>query len=143
MAQEQCEENIVVATSNEETAASRPGKSKELAPLNARAAPATESKSYKRTAEWRRYKVLRAIGWPVLGLGIPTTFTGIICAVLQEESGGPTAAIISVGGVLLLSSIPLLVCAYHNRRKALRMRVTTLHSPEGRQNVAVTFALSF
>ncbi len=81
---------------------------------------------YKHSSEWKRYKTLRAIGWSSLGIGIPTTLVGVLLSAFQNSlsgSGGVGIPCIVTGGVLTLSSIPLLACAYHYRKKALNLTV--------------------
>lgn len=81
---------------------------------------------YKHSNEWKKYKTLRAIGWSALGVGIPTTLFGVVLSAFQNSlsgSGGVGIPLIVTGGVLTLSSIPLLTCAYHYRKKALNLTI--------------------
>lgn len=109
---------------------------------------------YKTTQEWRTYKVLRAVGWSSLGVGIPTTFYGLIGLGLSLNDGGnghPFIAIIATGGALTLSSIPLLIIANKYKTKAkkvdLSVGVTSINSPSIYNRIdyapAISFALNF
>lgn len=81
---------------------------------------------YKNSKDWKTYKILNIAGWSSLGLGLPTTFYGIIGLGLSLNDGGnghPFIAIIATGGALTLSSIPLLIMANKYKKKA---RMSTL-----------------
>ncbi|MCM1050597.1 MAG: hypothetical protein NC349_01420 [Paenibacillus sp.] len=115
---------------------------------------ATRTFDYKNTQEWRIYKVLRAVGWSSLGVGIPTTFYGLVGLGLSLNDGGnghPFIAIIATGGALTLSSIPLLIIANKYKRKAkkiaLNVGVTSINSPSIYNRIdyapAISFALNF
>ena len=81
---------------------------------------------YKKTSEWGTYKALRAVGWSALGLGVPTTVTGVFAAILGADgSTNPTGKIVFLTGVsLTAASIPLLATAYYYRHKAKKMHLT-------------------
>lgn len=111
---------------------------------------------YKKTPEWGKYKALRAVGWTSLGVGVPATLTGLFLAALAIDAApeaGTAAAIVTISGAsLTLASIPLLVSAYHFRRKAKRMslnlgisHITPVALPSHRAlpTPALSFALTF
>lgn len=82
---------------------------------------------YKNSSEWKKYKTLRTLGWCSIGIGIPTTLVGVLLSSFQNSlygSGGVGLPCIITGGVLTLSSIPLLICAYHYRKKAINLTVS-------------------
>ena len=87
--------------------------------------------SYKQSPEWQKYKRLRAWGWTALGVGSAMTIVGSLgCAyVIQmgdsDGGPGPLLAMPILGGALTVSSVPLLVRAYKNRRKALAIGATS------------------
>ncbi len=81
-----------------------------------------ESFDYKKTKEWKKYKVLRACGWSSLAVGIPITFGGAVLVAFADiqngNGGGAGVPFIVSGGVMTLASVPLLISAYHYRNKA-------------------------
>lgn len=92
--------------------------------------------NYKTTKEWKKYKALRAVGWSALGLGIPVTFGGLVgvgVSAIDGDSYGGFIAMLAAGGVLTLSSIPILISAYHYRKKAkkiaLELRMASVYNP--------------
>lgn len=92
------------------------------------------SQAYKNTAEWGKYKVLRAIGWSCLGVGVAAGVTGpFIMIVNHEMSPNPTpwvgATIWGTGIALTAASIPLLIVAYHYRSKAKKMNFSVGMAP--------------
>lgn len=96
----------------------------------------SHSLNYKTTKEWKRYKALRAVGWSALGLGIPVTLGGLVGVGVSAIDGDPYGgfiAILAAGGVLTLSSIPILISAYHYRKKAkkiaLELRMASVYNP--------------
>jgi|GluameStandDraft_1065615.scaffolds.fasta_scaffold10455_5 hypothetical protein len=106
---------------------------------------------YKNTQEWGKYKALRAVGWSAFGVGVPATLVGLfLCGVALDASpaAGTAGAIVTIsGGALTLSSIPLLISAYHYRNKAKRMAlnvgVTSINAPSISNRIDYTPALSF
>lgn len=83
---------------------------------------------------YHKYRVLSACGWTALGVGSVTTVLGsMLCAFAGEGTNTPGAmlAIPIVGGTLTVASIPTLVFAYKNRRKALAIGATNqiIHTP--------------
>lgn len=86
-----------------------------------------ESFDYKKTKEWKKFKVLRACGWTTLAIGIPTTLGGIVLAAFADSQngngGGPGVPVIVSGGVITLASVPLLISAYHYRNKAKNLGI--------------------
>lgn len=106
---------------------------------------------YKNTQEWGKYKALRAVGWSAFGVGVPATLVGLfLCGVALDASpaAGTAGAIVTIsGGALTLSSIPLLISAYHYRNKAKKMalnvRVSSINTPSISNRIDYTPALSF
>ena len=95
----------------------------------------TSSNIYKQTKEWKRCKVLRAIGWTSLGVGIPTTLVGVYITGAQSIEGGTSAVgvpIIVTGGILMVASAPLLIASNYFKRKAkrLQMSMSTIEVPK-------------
>ncbi len=80
---------------------------------------------YKQTPEWKRYKVLRAVGWSAVGVSVPTLLIGTCLMSMSDGSGDiySTSSLIT-GGVLLVSGIAMLVTAYDYRSKAKSMAVS-------------------
>lgn len=108
-----------------------------------------DSESYKKTSEWKKYKILNISGWSALGVGIPITFTGVIGICLDVNDGGkggPWIPITVTGGVLTLSSIPLLIIANHYKKKALMNNLSVglvnLETPNYINNLNFTPAIS-
>lgn len=111
--------------------------------------------TYKQSPEWQQYKRLRAWGWTALGVGSAMTIVGSLgCAyVIQmgdsDGSPGLLLAMPIVGGALTVSSVPLLVRAYKNRRKALAIGATSQTTSllpsagKGEQQPAVALSLYF
>ena len=82
---------------------------------------------YKQSRDWTRYKVLRAFGWTSLGIGVPTTLFGLYVTCMQTLDGGDSSLGVTAlitGGVLTISSIPLLITANHYKRKAKRLEMS-------------------
>lgn len=81
-----------------------------------------ESFDYKKTKEWKKFKVLGACGWSSLAVGIPVTLGGVVLAAFADSQngngGGAGVPFIVSGGVITLASVPLLISAYHYRNKA-------------------------
>lgn len=108
---------------------------------------------YKQTKEWGKYKTLRAIGWSALGVGVPVTFLGGVLSAFQSSMSGSGALgipVIVAGGVMTLSSIPLLTCAYYYRRKAIKLKVSMSSVESGftsyvgvNYSPALSFVVSF
>lgn len=110
---------------------------------------------YKNTQEWGKYKALRAVGWSAFGVGVPATLVGLfLCGVALDASpaAGTAGAIVTIsGGALTLSSIPLLISAYHYRNKAkklaLNVGVSSINAPSISNRIdykpALSFALNF
>lgn len=106
---------------------------------------------YKNTQEWGKYKALRAVGWSAFGVGVPATLVGLfLCGVALDASpaAGTAGAIVTIsGGALTLSSIPLLISAYHYRNKAkkiaLNVGVSSINTPSISNRIDYTPALSF
>lgn len=105
---------------------------------------------YKNTQEWGKYKALRAVGWSAFGVGVPATLVGLfLCGVALDASpaAGTAGAIVTIsGGALTLSSIPLLISAYHYRNKAkklaLNVGVSSINTPSISNRIDYTPALS-
>ena len=98
---------------------------------------------------YHKYKVLRACGWTALGVGSTVTLFGsILCAFAGQGTDipGPMLAIPVVGGALTAASVPTLVFAYKNRRKALAIGATQqiLYTPMRQERQpALALRLSF
>jgi hypothetical protein len=85
-----------------------------------------ESRHYLRTA-----KTLKILGWTSLGIGIPTTFLGIIYVAAGNfySPGGTNhigALVIVSGSVLTLSSIPLFIVSHHYKTKGNKLKAVSL-----------------
>ncbi|WP_303028708.1 hypothetical protein [uncultured Duncaniella sp.] len=106
---------------------------------------------YKQTAEWGKYKALRAVGWTAFGVGTPITLVGLVGGAIAIFGGynlsAPWIALLGTGGVLTLSSVPILISAYHYRNKAKKMSlnlgVSSITTPSLTTNTHFTPALSF
>lgn len=106
---------------------------------------------YKKTQEWGKYTVLRAVGWTTFGVGMATLSAGVITFLFESSLTGKhsaTATALSVGGgVLTLSSIPILISAYHYRNKAkklsLNVGVSSINATTILNIIDYTPALSF
>lgn len=106
--------------------------------------------NYKQTKEWGKYKALRAVGWSAFGVGVPATLVGLfICALAVDAApeADTAGAIVTVsGGALTLSSIPILISAYHYRSKAKKMAlnvgVRSINAPSFSNKTDYTPALS-
>lgn len=82
---------------------------------------------YKQTKEWKYCKVLRAVGWTSLGIGVPTTLFGLYVTCMQSLDGGDSSLGVTAlitGGVLTISSIPLLITSNYYKRKAKRIEMS-------------------
>ena len=85
-----------------------------------------EYRHYLRTA-----KTLKILGWTSLGIGIPTTFLGIIYVAAGNfySPGGTNhigALVIVSGSVLTLSSIPLSIVSHHYKTKGNKLKAVSL-----------------
>lgn len=105
---------------------------------------------YKKTPEWRKYKILRAIGWSVFGAGCVTTYLGLGMMMINGIEGGnydPVSIItLSTGVGAILGGIGILSWAYNCRKKAKETRfqvgITQLASPEVGQRISCTPGIS-
>lgn len=112
---------------------------------------ATQPFDYKQTAEWGKYKALRAVGWTSFGVGSAAIVGGFLTYLIESSfTGKHTAAgpaLMIGGGALTIASVPLLVSAYHYRNKAkkmsLNMGVSHITTPSLTTNTHITPALSF
>lgn len=106
---------------------------------------------YKQTAEWGKYKALRAVGWTSFGVGSAAIVGGFLTYLIESSfTGKHTAAgpaLMIGGGALTIASVPLLVSAYSYRNKAknmsLNMGVSHITTPSLTTNTHFTPALSF
>lgn len=106
---------------------------------------------YKQTEEWAKYKKLRAYGWSAFFVGGALMTAGFIGYVIDNSEGSSTNnrghIIAGIGGALTAASVPVLVFAYKNRRKAIKLGTTSqaIHMPlQGeRRQAALAFSLSF
>lgn len=110
--------------------------------------------NYKKTKEWKRYQTLQAVGWSMLGTGIPCFLGGIGCIINglgAAEEGSKNAsnlgytgiALLCTGSVMTVVSIPILISAYHYRSKARKMGVSlsAITTPKvGGSNMAYNYA---
>lgn len=95
----------------------------------------TYSFDYKQTDEWRKYKIMRAVGWSALGASVPLVFFGVamtgFSAMYNQDLEAVDLGLLISGGTLLVGSIPVLICAYNYRNKARNMSfgVSAVHTP--------------
>ena len=82
------------------------------------AASQQEYRQYLKTA-----KTLKIAGWSALGVGIPTTFYGLLIVAVENRDGPSTTnigtIILASGAALTLSSIPLFIVSHHYKKKAV------------------------
>lgn len=112
---------------------------------------ATQPFDYKQTAEWGKYKALRAVGWTSFGVGCAAFVGGLLTFSIESSfTGKHTAAgpaLMIGGGALTIASVPILVSAYIYRNKAkkmsLNMGVSHITTPSLTTNTHITPALSF
>ena len=105
---------------------------------------------YKKTPEWRKYKILRAIGWSLLGAGCVTTYFGFGWLVTSAGIAGsveaPHIITLSTGVGAILGGLGILSWAYNCRKKAKETRfqvgITQLASPEVGQRISCTPGIS-
>ncbi len=113
------------------------------------------TQNYKSSPEWGKYIVLRSIGWAAFGIGAASLSAGVITILWEHVLTGkhsPTAiALLSAGSVLTVSSIPILISAYHYRNKAKKMTLnvgltslkTPLSYPRTDFSPALNFSITF
>ncbi|MCM1356367.1 MAG: hypothetical protein NC212_08190 [Staphylococcus sp.] len=111
--------------------------------------------NYKKTQEWGKYKTLRTFGWTFLGVGCVSLFGGLFEMALEHSFSGKHSAagpiMMIAGGVLTVSSVPILITAYNYRNKAKKMAlnvgVTSINAPAISNRInyapALSFALNF
>lgn len=111
--------------------------------------------NYRQTQEWGKYKTLRAFGWTFLGVGCVSLFGGFFEMALEHSFSGKHSAagpiMMIAGGVLTVSSIPILITAYNYRNKAKRMALnvgfTSINAPTISNGIdykpALSIALNF
>ena len=112
---------------------------------------------YKQTKEWKYYKILRAVGWSALGVGVPMFW---LCAwggyaYSYDRPHDPFVTsllrgLIWTGAGLTVASIPILICAYRYRYLAKHMSVgvSSINMPMLNNTgwlcaPAISFALTF
>ncbi|MCM1050852.1 MAG: hypothetical protein NC349_02730 [Paenibacillus sp.] len=106
---------------------------------------------YKQTAEWGKYKALRAVGWTSFGVGSAAFVGGVLTFLFESSFTGKHSAagpaLMIGGGALTIASVPILVSAYSYRNKAkkmsLNMGVSHITIPTLTTNTHITPALSF
>lgn len=84
---------------------------------------------YKESKYWGRYTALRTAGWITFGTGVGFFIGGYAMILGAWATDSDVADGLGVAGslmllsapVLVLTSIPLLACAYYNRSKAKKM----------------------
>ena len=90
---------------------------------------------YKQTPEWQKFKTLCACGWSAFAIGGTLMTVGSIAYVADNMETPDTnhrfLVMACIGGALTVASIPTLVFAYKNRRKALAIGATNqiIHTP--------------
>ena len=96
----------------------------------------------------KKAKILKAIGWTSLGVGIPTMATGFFCAVATVYNGGNQkvwCGVCFTGVGLIIGSIPLFIYAHKNKQKALSLSVgstsMTVPALNGAMQTEPVFAL--
>jgi len=101
---------------------------------------------YKQTTEWKRYKILRAVGWSALGVGVPMFWLcawGSMAIGYHEDREGSRFlyGLTWTGAGLAVASIPILICAYRYRylAKHMSVSVSTINTPT-LNNVGRSFA---
>lgn len=89
----------------------------------------TPQLNYKESKYWGRYTALRTAGWITFGTGVGFFIGGYAMILGACWAADDNADVLGVTGslmllsapVLVLTSIPLLACAYYNRSKAKKM----------------------
>lgn len=105
---------------------------------------------YKQTKEWQKFKILCACGWSAFSIGGTLMTVGSIAYVADNmetpDTNSRFLVMACIGGVLTAASIPTLVLAYKNRRKALFLGATTqiIYTPmQTEQQPALSFRFTF
>ena len=76
------------------------------------------------TSDLGKYATRSLLGYGALFVGIPTAVIGALnISEYNESNAGPIGAVI-IGGMITLSSIPLLISAYHFKHKARRLEMS-------------------
>lgn len=112
---------------------------------------ASQPFDYKQTAEWGKYKALRAVGWTAFGVGSAAFVGGVLTFLIESSFTGKHSAagpaLMIGGGALTIASVPLLVSAYSYRNKAkkmsLNMGVSHITTPSLTTNPHISPTLSF
>lgn len=82
---------------------------------------------YKSTAEWKKFKIMRAVGWSAFGVGLATVaFGGLYAAAVAVDKGDlgwPGVALFAGGGGLMVASVPILIVGYRYKHKAERLKL--------------------
>ena len=73
------------------------------------------------TSDLSKYATRSLLGYGALFVGIPTTIIGGLS--ISHDNSAPIGAVI-IGGMITLSSIPLLISAYHFKHKARRLEMS-------------------
>lgn len=87
---------------------------------------------YKQTAEWKRYKTFKAIGWTSVGVGGAMLIVGFIGDIIDNYERGCKKEKIRfrvvwcMGTGIAAASVPLLTFAYINRHKAKKATALSL-----------------
>lgn len=108
----------------------------------------TSKLDYKQTDEWKKYKLLRAIGWTAFGIGLPTLLLPAVGFVISGYSGGGSSYDFSLmipGAVLTLMSVPILVNAnrFRDKAKSLSFTLTSINAPRVDKRMAFSPAVGF
>lgn len=104
--------------------------------------------NYKQTDKWRKYKLLRAIGWTAFGIGVPALLLPPVGVIISGFSGGASSynwTLMIPGAVLTLASIPILINAnrYRDKAKSMSFTLTSINVPKIDNRLAFSPAVGF
>lgn len=108
----------------------------------------TSEFNYKQTDEWKKYKLLRAIGWTAFGIGVPALLLPPVGVIISGFSGGASSynwTLMIPGAVLTLASIPILINAnrYRDKAKSMSFTLTSINAPRVDNRMAFSPAVGF
>ena len=119
---EDCSEDLSMAAFSEEI--------EETLSTDSPGIAVTPQFDYKESKYWGSYTALRTAGWITLGTGVVFLISGYSCilgawgtmhdAVADRLAVAGSIMLVS-SPILVVTSIPLLACAYYNRSKAKKM----------------------
>ncbi|MDO4319428.1 MAG: hypothetical protein Q4C34_02520 [Bacteroidales bacterium] len=109
------------------------------------------SLGFKNTPEWKKFKIMRAVGWSCFGCGLGIgAFGGLLAMAVAIEKGdfiGAPLICTVVGGSLIVASVPILAMGYHYKNKAkkmaLEMSLTRLYTPQPERLYAYAHGIGF